>query len=301
MNFLVFPYNAVLNAGVFDDAVVADGHIGADGAVFDDYVLADVARGYQLDVVHRLVLANDVANVVERRPVQQQPGVCLNQRFGEPAVQPFFYGDGAEFAALFDHHLECVGQLEFSAGADVVAYQVLERLFELLDVFDVIDSDNGLVAYVFLRFFNKAFNMPVRVGDGYAESARVLDFVGVKEVLGGVSVTLNVGVEQRVAQNDEQRFVVVHVGECEADGLPQALRVALEDCARVAPFGLCLEVFIHLLGLVSGNEDGFGGLEREGVFYNPVDNGLAAHGQQALISQNKKNFPKIRKLYALRL
>ena len=59
MNFLVFPYNAVLNAGVLDAAVVAD------GAVFDDYVLADVARGYQLDVVHRLVLANDVANVVE--------------------------------------------------------------------------------------------------------------------------------------------------------------------------------------------------------------------------------------------
>ena len=71
MDFLVFPYNAVLNAGVFDDAVVADGHVWADGAVFDDYVLADVARGDQLDVVHRLVLANDVANVVERRPVLQ--------------------------------------------------------------------------------------------------------------------------------------------------------------------------------------------------------------------------------------
>ena len=48
MNFLVFPYNAVLNV-----------------CVLDEYVLADVARGNQLDVVHRLVLANDVANVVE--------------------------------------------------------------------------------------------------------------------------------------------------------------------------------------------------------------------------------------------
>lgn len=169
--------------------------------------------------------------------------------------------------------------MEFSAGADVVAYQVLERVFEFLDVFDVVDSDDSLVAYVFLWFFDKAFNLPVRVGDGYAETARVLDLVGVKDVLGGVREALDVGVEERVAQNDEQRFVIVHVGECKADGLPQALRVALEDCACVAPFGLCLEVFIHLLGLVSGNEDGFGGLEREGVFYNPVDNGFAAYGQ----------------------
>ena len=45
MNFLVFPYNAVLNDCVFDDAVVADCHVGADGAVLDDHVFADVARG----------------------------------------------------------------------------------------------------------------------------------------------------------------------------------------------------------------------------------------------------------------
>ena len=45
MNFLVFPYNAVLNGCVFDDAVVTDGYIGVYGAVLDDYILADVARG----------------------------------------------------------------------------------------------------------------------------------------------------------------------------------------------------------------------------------------------------------------
>ena len=71
MDFLVFPYNAVLNVRVLDDAVVANGYVGADGAVLNDYVLADVARGNQLDVAHRLVLANDVANIVERRPVLQ--------------------------------------------------------------------------------------------------------------------------------------------------------------------------------------------------------------------------------------
>ena len=51
---------------------------------------------------------------------------------------------------------------------------MLERLFELLDVFDVIDSDDGLVAYEFLRLFDQAFDLPVCVGDGYAEAARVL-------------------------------------------------------------------------------------------------------------------------------
>ena len=60
MDFLVFPYNAVLNVRVLDDAVVADGH-----------VLADVARGIQRDIAHGLVLADNVANVVELRPVLQ--------------------------------------------------------------------------------------------------------------------------------------------------------------------------------------------------------------------------------------
>ena len=71
MNFLVVPYNAVLNVRVLDDAVVADGYVGADGAVLDDYVLADVARGNQLDVAHGFVLADKVENVVEYGPVLQ--------------------------------------------------------------------------------------------------------------------------------------------------------------------------------------------------------------------------------------
>ena len=65
INFLVVPYNAVLNVRVLDDAVVADGHVWAYGAVLDDYVLADVARGNKLDVVYGFVLVDNVANVVE--------------------------------------------------------------------------------------------------------------------------------------------------------------------------------------------------------------------------------------------
>ena len=71
MNFLVFPYYAVLNVRVLDDAVVTNSYVGADGAVLDNHVVADVARGDKPDVDHRLVLANDVANVVELGPVLQ--------------------------------------------------------------------------------------------------------------------------------------------------------------------------------------------------------------------------------------
>ena len=71
MDFLVVPYNTVLNVRVLNDAVVADGYVGAYGAVLDDHVVADVARGYQPDVVHGLVVADDVADVVELGPVLQ--------------------------------------------------------------------------------------------------------------------------------------------------------------------------------------------------------------------------------------
>ena len=62
--------------------------------------------------------------------------------------------------------------------------------------------------------------MSVRVGDGYAKAARVLDLLGVKDVFCGVCEALDVGVEERVAQDDEQWLVIVHVGEGEADCLP---------------------------------------------------------------------------------
>ena len=44
----------------------------------------------------------------------------------------------------------------------------------MLDVFDVIDSDDSLVTHEFLRLFDQAFDLSVRVGDGHAETVRVL-------------------------------------------------------------------------------------------------------------------------------
>lgn len=191
---LVVPHDAVLQDGVHDSAVVTDGHIWAYCAVLDDDVVADKAR---LDdcCVLAFVLALLYA-------VLQKPSVRLNKCFWEPAVEPFLYGRRAELATKFYHHLECVGQLEFPAGADVVVHQVLERFLEFLDVLDVVDADKGFVTHELLRLFYEAFDATIVVGYRDPETARVLDLVGVKDVFCGVGEGLDVGFEQCIAEDD---------------------------------------------------------------------------------------------------
>ena len=123
---------------------------------------------------------------------------------------------------------------------------------------------------------------PVLAGDGHAEASGILHLVGVQHVLAFARESPEVRVEQGVAEYDEQGLVVICVGEREAYCLPQALRVALEYSAGLAPFGLVRQVAVHDFGLVAGDEDGLGGGERPGVAHNPVDDGHSADGQQAL-------------------
>ena len=124
-----------------------------------------------------LVDCNPV-HVVQAVLVLQQPGVCLYQCHGQAAVEPFLHGGGAELAALLDHHLERVGQLELAAGADVVVHEVLERFPERLDVFDVVDANDGFVAHEFLGFFDQALYAAFIIGHGDPETARVLPHCG---------------------------------------------------------------------------------------------------------------------------
>ena len=49
--------------------------------------------------------------------------------------------------------------------------------------------------------------------------------------------------------------------------------------AGAAPVWAAFEEAVDGLCLVAGDENCLGGVEREGVFYNPVNNDLAAHGQ----------------------
>ena len=89
-------------------------------------------------------------------------------------------------------------------------------------------------------------------------------------------------IEQGVAEYDEQGLIVACVGEREAYRLPQALWIALEYGAGLAPFGLARQVAVHGFGLVAGDEDGLSGDERSGVAHDPVNDGLSANGQQTL-------------------
>lgn len=227
-------------------------------------------------------VAGHTAHVVQAVLVLEQPGVGLHKRLGEAAVQPFPHGGGAELAALFKHHLQGVGKLELAAGADVVIHEVLEGRPEGFYVLDVVDAHDGFVGHEFLGLFHQALDVAGGVGDGHAETAGVGNLVGVEDVGGGVGQCGEVGVEEGVAQDDEQGLVVLHVGERKADGLPEALGVALEHGAGLAPLGSGFQELAHLFGLVAGNEDGLGRFELQGVFHDPVDDGLAAHGEQAL-------------------
>ena len=123
---------------------------------------------------------------------------------------------------------------------------------------------------------------PVLAGDGHAEASGGLHLVGVQHVLAFACESSEARVEQGVAEYYEQGIVVICVGEREAYCLPQALRVALEYGAGLAPFGLARQVAVHGFGLVAGDEDGLGGGELPGVVHNSVDDGLSADGLQAL-------------------
>lgn len=218
------------------------------------------------------------ADVVEFVLVLQQPSISLYKSLGEPAVQPFADGGCAELATLLDHHLQRVGQLKFAPGADVVIYQVLQCRPERLDVLDVVDADDGLVAHEFLRLFHEPFDATVLAGYSHTEASGILHLIGVQHVLAFARESPEVRVEQGVAEYYEQGLVVACVGEREAYCLPQALRVALEYGAGLAPFGLARQVAVHGFGLVAGDEDGLGGGERSSVAHDPVDDGLSADG-----------------------
>ena len=139
---------------------------------------------------------------------------------------------------------------------------MLERFLELLDVLDVVDADKYFVTHELLRLFYEAFDTTIVVGYCDPETARVLDLVGVKDVFGGVGEGLDVGFEQCIAEDDEDWFVVFDVGEGEAYGLAESLRVVLENSACAAPFRFAFEIIVDSFGLVAGNEDAFRSLER---------------------------------------
>lgn len=159
---------------------------------------------------------------------------------------------------------------------------MFQRSTKRRDILDIVDADNSLVTHEFLRLFHEPLNSPTLASDCYAKAAWVLHLVGVQHVFVFARKTPEVRVEQGVTENNEQGFVVVYVREREAYCLPQALRVALEYSAGLAPFGFARQIAVHDFGLIAGDEDGLGGDERLGIANDPVDDGLSADGQQAL-------------------
>ena len=63
--FFIIPHNAILHRHAFQFAIVADGHVGPDGAVLDGDIFADNARRDESYIVNGLPLVyGDPAHIV---------------------------------------------------------------------------------------------------------------------------------------------------------------------------------------------------------------------------------------------
>ena len=93
---------------------------------------------------------------------------------------------GLELATALDHHFESVGQLNFAIGTDIFCQKLSERIAQGFGVFNVIDADERFVADEFLRFFDKFCDVPGFIRNGDSKTARIRDFIGIKDVFLGV-------------------------------------------------------------------------------------------------------------------
>ena len=134
-------------------------------------VLADKARRNDCNARDIEVLGVVVA--------LEHVGVRFEEGFHKATVEPARNGCGLKLAALFNHHLEGVGQLEFTLRADVVIHELLEGRLQGLHVLDIVDADNGLVRDEFLRLLDKAADVAVFTHYGHAKTLRVFDLVRV--------------------------------------------------------------------------------------------------------------------------
>lgn len=103
-DFFVVPHDAVLHRQVLELAVVADGHVRADGAVLDGDILPDDARGNQPGIVNGIPLVDGGAtDIVElrafpatfRHPREGGDPLAVRGRGGlsrheKGALRPFF-------------------------------------------------------------------------------------------------------------------------------------------------------------------------------------------------------------------
>ena len=70
--------------------------------------------------------------------------------------------------------------------------------------------------------------------------------------------------EKRVTQNNQERFIVIHVWQCKAYCLTQALRIGLHYRAGLAPGRTLFQKRVYSFGLITRNKNRFRGLKATG-------------------------------------
>ena len=184
--------------------------------------------------------------------------IRCKQSFHKSAVQPLFDRSRTELATVLDHAFKRIRQLEFTLRADIVLHEVVQGFLECLDILDIINTDNSFVRNKFLWLFHKTFDTAILVRDSDTETLRIFHLERVKDVIFCTFQNGKVSLEQRIAEDNQKRFIIIYIRESKTNSLTQALRIGLHHSTDSSPFRFLPQKIIDYRSFVPCNKNSLG-------------------------------------------
>ena len=179
----------------------------------------------------------------------QHGAIGIQQRFELTGVVPSGHVDDSDLGAVIDHVLEGIGEIPLALvrrGGE----HVTDALEQQLPVLDVVQTDVGALRDRILRLLDNPGHVTVLVGDDDAEALIVLDFLRPDDaVVVAVLDDAEVGIENRVHENDQHRLIHERLRQRHGAGRPVLYRL-LDEHARdiVRRSRICLHLFLQVAG-----------------------------------------------------
>jgi len=260
--------NGIFDNDIFDNGMFTDGGIGAYNDVFEHRIVGDKDR--VIDYAARIGFCWYVAF--------EQNLVGGEQCFGFAAIIPAVNREGGEWFSLFNHELQCIGELVLSFGFDLAADQVINTRKERSCVLQKIETDNSKVADGSVRFFYQFQNFSF-FGYSNAESPGVFNLFDSKCRNWALEHGLKIHIKNSVAENDEQRLIVYDERLAHPDGMGESEDLCLGDKGEFDAVMFHQPLFNHVTH-IADNDNGFIDSCCNKLVHDVADNGLACYVEQ---------------------